>query len=583
MIKKTLKRIAAGVTLILTISQLNSYAAEPLCWERTPNRPAPAQFDTYHGETLEFRCTFTGFGELPFAGADDVRLWYQTNGMGKAWWSIPATVSSNVLEAAWGPSCDPGAERLSVFFGAPSNAYAAAQVRFRNSPGAHPNVLEPPSVLDWQAELAAATNEVLQAAFAADLTTNDVRAIAATVSPPVDLSPATNYVNDLRRLISDGLLKAGTAGQADRAYEADTASSASRAEMADLAMNAMGADNATWADHAYYLDDGTYQLTATDLMNAIPDANNFATKSALAAVSNQAQVVYRLFSSSNVVLEVTNYNSIANSPKLRLLQLTESNTYEVVWMETNNIEKALLTATNFAATASATARSEAIAASAPRAWSSVTSGMGAEAPSNTTWLSTPVTVIAGGYEYEKHVTSNGAIWLLSSKGSTWDFSPSTNNTSYLNIAASDGTPIFKIEKTDSYLLPVHADAVSVDGSALVVDFDLVSATQPFARVCTDLSAHDWAKEEDGIPAALSTVMWTPTGSGWRCRISNNAGSSSLFGYFEYLQEGGVKIVNGGVTDISGGIMVNGVKYSTIGTATVTDKNGTDRTVLTLGN
>jgi len=377
--------------------------------------------------------------------------------------------------------------------------------------------------------------------------------IAAQI-PSADLTPATNYVNDLERRIADGLLKAGTAGQADRAYEADTASSAGRADSADLAMNAIGADNATWADHAYYLDDGTHQLTATDLMNAIPDVNNLATKSALNAVSNEAALVTRLFTSSNVILEVTNYNSVANWPKIRILQLNESNEYITVWTETNGLTRTANEAAAYTASATNALAQQSAAAFAPKAWSGVTSGMGVEAPANTTWLSTPTTVIAGGYEPEKWITSGGAVWLITSKGATYDFSPSTNNTAYLNISASDGTPMFRIEKTDSYLLPVHADAVSVDGSTLVVDFDLVSSTQPYARVCTDLTTHNWAKEEDGIPAALSTVTWTQTSNGWRCRLSNNTGGNSLFGYFEYLQEGGTKIINEAVMDVSQGIL-----------------------------
>ena len=139
---------------------LSALAAVPCEWSATPQRPAPAQFDRFHGESLDFRCTFTGFGALPFAGVSDVRLWYQTNGMGAAWWSIPATVSSNALAATFPPSADPGAERLAVFFGAPSNAYAAAQVRFRNSPGALPNVLPPPETLDWVSALAAVSNAI---------------------------------------------------------------------------------------------------------------------------------------------------------------------------------------------------------------------------------------------------------------------------------------------------------------------------------------------------------------------------------------------------------------------------------------
>lgn len=194
--KSTLKSMMCALSSVVLSSLI---AAEPLCWERTPNRPAPAQFDVFHGESIDFRCTFVGFGSLPFAGASDVRLWYQTNGMGAAWWSIPATVSSNALSATFTPDLDPGAERLTVFFGAPSNAYAAAQVRFRNSPGATPNDLQPPSVLDWQAELAAATNDLFKS-FAPTITNTYTK--AETDARIAELAPLGITTNDVCSIVT---------------------------------------------------------------------------------------------------------------------------------------------------------------------------------------------------------------------------------------------------------------------------------------------------------------------------------------------------------------------------------------------
>ena len=131
-------------TALAATLQLAVHAAVPLAWDIRPGQPAPVMFDRFHGETLEFRCTFRGFGELPFAAGADVRLWYQTNGMGAAWWSAPATIRSNVLSAVWSPALDPGADRVSLFFGAPSNAYAAAVLRLRHSPGFAPGAMPDP-------------------------------------------------------------------------------------------------------------------------------------------------------------------------------------------------------------------------------------------------------------------------------------------------------------------------------------------------------------------------------------------------------------------------------------------------------
>lgn len=207
MIKTPLKNasnrvlLAAFLSAVLMAWLCPANAAEPLCWVRKPNQPAPAQFDTFHGESLDFRCTFTGFGALPFAGASDVRLWYQTNGMGAAWWSIPATVSSNVLSATFTPDRDPGAERLAVFFGAPSNAYAAAQVRFRNSPGATPNVLPPPDTIDWLSQLTSATN-ALSIDLLASLT-SATNSLSTSFAPTISNTVTKSYVESLG--ISSGL------------------------------------------------------------------------------------------------------------------------------------------------------------------------------------------------------------------------------------------------------------------------------------------------------------------------------------------------------------------------------------------
>ena len=232
-----------------------AFAAVPCEWIATPRTPSPAAFDRFHGETIDFRCTFTGFGALPFAEGADVRLWYQTNGMGAAWWSIPATVSNNVLAATFTPSADPGAERLTIFFGAPSNAYAAAQVRFRNSPGATPNHLDPPSVLDWRAELAAAMNAVYTKAEA------DAR--IAELAPRTSLEPATNYTDALEAKITSGAIRADEvnwAAWANNAGNADTAGSADTAS----ALNGDGAQSRS-ADQIFAQLDAASHITTNDV------------------------------------------------------------------------------------------------------------------------------------------------------------------------------------------------------------------------------------------------------------------------------------------------------------------------------
>ena len=136
---------------------------------------------------------------------------------------------------------------------------------------------------------------------------------------------------------------------------------------------------------------------------------------------------------------------------------------------------------------------------------------------------------------------------------------STN--AFFNIASADGTPIFAIEKTDSYLVGVDASAISTVGTTCIVSLPIVAASHPYARCATNLVNAVWYKEDEhGMPAGSpASVSWSGTSGAYVAEIdfgSNPCG----FCYFEFLQEGETKIINHGITDLSSGIIFNGVKY-----------------------
>ena len=414
---------------------------------------------------------------------------------------------------------------------------------------------------------------------------------ATNAIPRADLTPATNYADRaLGRFAATG-----TVARATYATSAESSGYAGEATSATWASRlsdggSVGADNLTYSDilggfaaSSNYTDavaaefengtrtvqgswsafsagsaerlyddsDGMYN--ATDLIVASTNA----AKSVATPISNlvetvraESAIVYRLYQGSNIVAEVTNYNSQVHAPSLRIMQLNESNEYITVWAETNGLARTLKQANAYTDGATGAV----VQAVAPRAWSKVTAGLGFDAPPNTTWLSTGRTVIAGGLEYEKHMTSGGAIWLLESNGMTADFHAQTNNTAFIDLSNADGTPIFRVEKTDSFLVGVHVDSVTVDGDTLVCGVGVVAADHPLVRVKAQLESGEWAKEEDGIPASLATVTWSGTTGNWTCRIQNNTGGSTLFAQMEYFQEGGTKIVNSAALDVSEGIL-----------------------------
>lgn len=129
---------------------LNSSAAVPLKWTVETTRATPAQFEAYQGETLALEATLQSSGK-PVEMSGIAALYWQTNGMGSAYWEATAAVNSNRLSAVWTPEMDVGARVYNCFIGQPGKIYRAAfQLRLRPSPGALPNVLPlPVPVIDF--------------------------------------------------------------------------------------------------------------------------------------------------------------------------------------------------------------------------------------------------------------------------------------------------------------------------------------------------------------------------------------------------------------------------------------------------
>lgn len=292
-------------------------------------------------------------------------------------------------------------------------------------------------------------------------------------------------------------------------------------------------------------------VTVTNLVGRVAYTNDTAPLAeAITNLQVESALVYRLYSGSNVVAEVTNYNSQVHAPSLRLMQLNESNEYVTVWTETNGLARTLRDATNYADRAIADY-------AAPRAWSRTTSGLGADAPPNTTWVSTPRTVIAGGLEYAKVVDTYGEVWVLSSNGMAAEFNPDTN--AYFRITADDGTPVFSIEKSDAQLVGANAAGITVGESTITIPVPVVSSTAPTMYWRSSLSSGDWADELS--PPTGATVTWSGAAGTWVCTVSfTGTRPSSMFFKFNFLQEGGVVIRNNATTDLSSGIYVNGTKF-----------------------
>ena len=200
------EKVRTSILFTFSLLLFTCSAAVPLRWTVETSRVQPAVFEAYQGETLELEATLQSYGK-PVANAfQDARIYWQTNGMGSAYWSASASADGNILRATWTPSMDVGARVYNCFIGSPSNIYHAAfQLRLRPSPGALPNALPlPPPVIDFDRV------RVLNPPWPSS---DDVRQIADSVVGPV-ADAVNNAETNAQMAISRAANAQSTADQA---------------------------------------------------------------------------------------------------------------------------------------------------------------------------------------------------------------------------------------------------------------------------------------------------------------------------------------------------------------------------------
>jgi hypothetical protein len=128
-------------------------------WDAETSRPAPQDCDVWQGETVVLEPRIVSYGQAVAIGPTNlVTFYWQTNGMGAAWWSAAGTNTATAgrVRAIWRPAYDVGASAYAwhVAVESPEGAAYRAYGRFRmrTSPGAAVAVLPAPErVLDWGA------------------------------------------------------------------------------------------------------------------------------------------------------------------------------------------------------------------------------------------------------------------------------------------------------------------------------------------------------------------------------------------------------------------------------------------------
>lgn len=528
-------------------------------------RPAASNEAYYHGETIEFRAVR---GRSIVTNVEYSCVYYQTNGMDSVWWHTDGLV--------FHPTNDVGAASYRFFLEGRDDLgrdwNANGLLRLLPSPGFTPNEIELPV-----ARLDFANIEVANAPYY-DKTETEAK-IVELAPAPGDYANVSNKAMNAVQTETDPVWNAEKSGYATiQALEEgdivpDRANKANYADLAGLASNAaelgersatviltqLDDQTATNAQQSAAIESNRVEIAShstaiaglTDTTSTL-DATK-ADRSELADFATPADV-YRIVAGTNVVLVITNYNSAVHAPSMKLQHLDqETGEYVTYWDEARGHGITLTNAMDYADGVAARLDAE----KAPRAWSRTTSGLGADAPEGTTFISTPVTHISGGFEFEKKITAQGTVWTLCSTSLA---AGSTTN-GFFEISALDGTPVFSVEKTDSVLVGVNPSAIAVVGNACVISVPAVADTHPFARVATTLVQPTWYKEDsDGMPAgAPASVTWSGQSGAWVATVDFGA-SPEGFVFFEYLQEGGVKIVNSAVVDLSQGVHYGGATY-----------------------
>ena len=506
---------------LFAIALLASFTtlAAPLQWTCDWPEAKSQTFSLYQGETATFEPTFRVNGRT-VTNATIEAVWYQTNGMGNAWWKLDG--------ATFAPSNDVGAAAYRFFVEAKTSddiLYRAnGALRMLPSPGFTPNAIEPPIVsLDFS------TIEVANAPYYNK---------AETEAKIVELAPAPgDYAN-----VSNKAMTALQEHQSLANYYNKTETEAKIVELAPAPGDYANVSNKAMTALQSYTENDPY-------VHAWAKAETKPTYTASEVGATTAADVYRLVAGTNVVLVVTNYNSATHAAAMKLQHLDpESGQYVTYWDEMRQHGITYTNGMNYTDAAIAER-------AAPRAWSGTTSGLGSEAPAGVTWISTPETVIAGGFEYEKVVTSAGAVWVLTSNG----MSTGATSNSFFRVEASDGTELFSIEKTDSYLIGVNADGITRSGNTVTIPINVVAAEHPYIRCTKDLVNPTWVKEDgEGLNCAWATVSWSGTTGAYVATVTT--AEPQAFFYFEYMVEGQVKIKNSAKTEMSGGILFNGTTY-----------------------
>ena len=508
-------------TALAAALQLAAIAAVPVAWTNSPGMPPYPIKPVPHGSTVDLAVTLKGYTTPPIADGADVRLWYQTNGMGSAWWSAPATFDGSTITASFGPAQDCGADRVSLFFGAPSNVFASAVLRLTHAPGFAPNAIETPvTVLDF------AGVEIANAPYYTKSETDSK--IVELAPAPGNYSVVSNaavnaapkykskfncqwvYYDSIRHLLSGGEPWGDAIATWGHSHLPRLSSCSLEYLGAGVWRFRTGSATpypdykvVTNSEDAVVLDfGGNYLLTKTNevqsavvysdelhpaISNVVTksyvedlgitseesdpvwsaDKPNYATKTELGGVSETANAAaldaasaLRIVLGESVWFAVTNYMRTAEGviPSLQLWEVRDSVT-NLVYDSREEITNTVKALTRELHT-ELTNRIHDVEKTIPsKAWGNYQSdGTDNPQPGEVAILNPPTVILTGGGTFNKYIeVGDSSVWVLQSSGPV-SFGGNTNG-NFFAIHDDEGNYSFRVAKTDSYDLPAFISGI----------------------------------------------------------------------------------------------------------------------------
>ena len=610
-------------TALAAALQFAAIAAVPVAWTNSPGMPPYPIKPVPHGSTVDLAVTLKGYTTPPIADGADVRLWYQTNGMGQAWWSAPATFDGSTITATFGPAQDCGADRVSLFFGAPSNVFASAVLRLTHAPGFTPSSLSlPVPALDFAAvelrNLSALTNGW---SFGSTIGNFSVVSNAAMSAAPAVVIKNYDYweyldpnVGEEARLL---LMPVGGWGNerfhlhyvtmaAEESYYLYFLTLPDGAEIDSVTTNTRPQSITIGGmTFTHYEGTETNKVLYSDATNGIPsavsnivtksyvedlgitseeedpvwaaDKPNYATKTELGGVSETANAAaldaasaLRIVLGESVWFAVYMRTAEGVISSLQLWEVRDSVT-NLVYDSREEITNTVKALTRELHTELTNRIHDAEKTIPSKAWGNYQSdGTDNPEPGKVAIVNQPTVILTGGGTFNKYLeVGNSSVWVLKSSG-LCSFGGDTNG-NFFAVLDDEGKTHFKVSKTDSFDVDAICNGIFPRQSQNSVLLYVVStnrqgqvyASPPVLSASTNLQETVWHEEVDGEvdPLGLS-VSWERDDaiSAWVATITPDTYPPALFLKAKVKQEGGVSVINTAPVRFDGGIQLGNGKY-----------------------